>query len=200
MIAKLVKYTLLLAAAASVTSCATRGQHAASTPASADTATPGSSSLVIGGAPRIGSQTGPGVTALPHAVIYKTNGDYDNNVTITLNDSGQAPVSYPGPGDVGTQSTPLRLADGWLLDRRGSIGPKTVFLSYTYDEYHALPQVPAVSTLMSKIIPGARVEEAYRLPMTANAALADTSAVNNLIREGLPGATPLVEVFRLQVK
>ena len=127
---------------------------------------------------------------MPRAVIYRTNGDYNNNVTITLNAAGTAPVSYPGPGDVGVQSEPVVLDGGWLLDRRGGIGVQTHFLTYTYSQYHALPAPPAVETLMDSIIPAARVTEAYRLPLPA--ANVDTAAVNRLIRSGLKDCTPLL--------
>lgn len=122
--------------------------------------------------------------SLPHAVIYRTNGDWDKYVSITLNTQGTAPVSFPDPCDVGGQSVPIHLEDGWLLDRRGGIGPNTVFLDYTYTQYHALEHVPDIDTLMARIIPGARVLETRRLPLPANPA--DTAAVNKLIRSGLP--------------
>lgn len=127
---------------------------------------------------------------MPRAVIYRTNGDYNNNVTITVNAAGTAPVSYPGPGDVGEQSVPVVLDGGWLLDRRGGIGAQTRFLTYTYSRYHELPAPPAVETLMESIIPEARVTAAYRLPLSA--ANVDTAAVNKLIRDGLKDCTPLL--------
>ena len=46
---------------------------------------------------------------------------------------------------------PTRLANGWLLDNRG-ISRNVAFLSYTYEEYAALPSTPRASELMDKII------------------------------------------------
>lgn len=127
--------------------------------------------------------------ALPRTVIYKTNGNYDDNVAIRLNPDGSL-LTFPGPGDVGEQSVPLRLADGWLLDRRGAVGSGTVFLKYTYREYHALAEPPSTAALKTAIIPGAHVTEAYALPRSVQRT--DTAAINALIREGLPGATRFI--------
>ncbi len=119
--------------------------------------------------------------ALPRAVIYKTNGDYTDNVPVTLNAAGTALVSFPAPSDLTDLSTPLPLADGYLLDRRG-VSMNTRFTRYTYDSYRALAAPPSPATLIDSIIPGARVTELHRLDITLQQALGDTAAVNNLIR------------------
>lgn len=123
--------------------------------------------------------------ALPRAVIYKTNGDYRDNVPVTLSDDGTALVSYPAPTDLTELSTPLPLADGYLLDRRG-VSENTRFTRYTYARYRALPASPAPATLIDSIIPGARVTELRRLDITLQQALGDTAAVNDLIRRSVP--------------
>ena len=46
---------------------------------------------------------------------------------------------------------PTPLADGYLLDNRG-IGRNVAFLSYTYEEYAALPSTPSRSELLEKVI------------------------------------------------
>ena len=46
---------------------------------------------------------------------------------------------------------PTPLADGYLLDNRG-IGRNVAFLSYTYEEYAALPATPSPEELMEKVI------------------------------------------------
>lgn len=142
--------------------------------------------VVIGASPKT---TRP-ANYLPRAVIYKTNGDYNNNVTVRVNPSGDALETYPGPGDVGENSVPVALKGGWLWDRRGGIGPGTRFLTYTYAEYHALPQVPDVDVLMSRIIPGARVTEAYRLPILQSEATAEK--IDSIIARGMQFAEPIV--------
>lgn len=119
--------------------------------------------------------------ALPRAVIYKTNGDYRDNVPVTLNAAGTALVSFPAPSDLTDLSTPLPLADGYLLDRRG-VSENSRFTRYTYARYRALPAPPAPATLIDSIIPGARVTVLHRLDITLQQALGDTAAVNDLIR------------------
>jgi hypothetical protein len=62
--------------------------------------------------------------------------------------------SFPAPADLksgGTLRLPTRLADGYLLDNKG-IGPRVAFLSYTYEEYAALTEVPSVETLRQHIV------------------------------------------------
>ncbi len=128
---------------------------------------------------------------MPRAVIYKTNVDVTDHVPVVLNADGTF-LSYPAPSDLNAGQTPVALADGWFLDRRGAIGRGTVFLKYTYKEYEALQQAPSPEQLRAAIMPGAKVTEAYRLPILASEARNDTAVVNNLIRSGLSGATRLV--------
>lgn len=89
--------------------------------------------------------------ALRHAIIYRMAGDYADLVPVTLDSTGTCLVSYPDPVDVRPSSRPEPLIDGWYLDHRG-VGLHTAFLSYTYDEYHALPAVPSQDELMAHIL------------------------------------------------
>ena len=134
----------------------------------------------------------PGAAYLPRAIVYKTSVDVFDKVPLVMNAGHTSLVSFPAPSDIRDSQLPLRLADGWLLDRRGAIGPNTVFTRYTYAEYAALPSTPSLSELMSSIIPGAHVTMAYRLDLTLEQARNDTAAVNTLIRHNLPNATPLI--------
>lgn len=120
--------------------------------------------------------------ALPPAVIYKTNGDYRDNVPVTLNAAGTALVSFPSPSDLTEFSTPLPLTDGYLLDRRG-VSENSRFTRYTYDQYRALAAPPSPATLIDSVIPGARITELRRLDITLQQALGDTAAVNDIIRQ-----------------
>lgn len=122
-----------------------------------------------------------GSQMMPKALAYKTDGDYRLNVPITLNSSRTEIVSYPAPTDINLDMAPVALADGWLLDRRG-VGENTAFTTYTYSEYASLSQAPTVEQLLAAVIPGARVTAMQRLPMTLTEALADTAAVNKLLR------------------
>lgn len=119
---------------------------------------------------------------LPKAVIYRTSGAYNDNVPVILGAAGRL-QSYPAPSDITADSTPLPLADGWLLDRRG-ITPGAAFTRWTYAQYAALPQVPSRAQLLESIIPGAVVTAYERLDMTPTQAAADTAAINAMIRRG----------------
>lgn len=121
--------------------------------------------------------------ALPKAVIYKTSGDFNDNVAVTLDASGKALVSYPAPSDVSASSCPVPLRNGWLLDRRGAIGAHTAFLDCTYARYAAMPSAPSQSEIMNCIIPGAMVTRYIVLPVSANAALADPGLCDMYIPE-----------------
>ena len=130
----------------------------------------GGNDRIIGGAPE------------PSAVVYRTDGDYADNVPVNVSASGRL-LSYPAPCDL-RGSEPIAVADGYLLDRRG-IGPNTVFTRYTYAAYSALPEAPAPDSIMAAIIPGSCVTASITLPMTLTEALADTAAVNTYIRQHL---------------
>lgn len=170
---------------------------AACSSAAKNSETPREAPVVIGGSqPAEGDVAQPviglnrnGAAYLPKAIIYKTNGNYNDLVPVNLNPDGTL-LSYPDPTDVGEFSTPLPLEGGWLLDRRGGIGAGTRFTRWTYSEYHALPQVPSPQQLLDNLVPEARVTAAYRLPVNANAA--DTAVCNGFIRDGLPGCTPIL--------
>lgn len=123
----------------------------------------------------------PAPAAIPRAVIYRTNGDYNDRVMVILDSSRTSLVSFPAPSDVTRSSSPLVMAGGWLLDRRGGIGYNSAFLDWTYADYSALPSAPSPSEIVAHIIPGARVTALEALPLTATEALADTALVNRLI-------------------
>lgn len=122
--------------------------------------------------------------AMPRAVIYKTNGDYINNLPVTLSADGKTVVSYPDPADITDLSAPIPLADGYLLDRRG-VSENSRFTRYTYDSYRQLKAAPSPATLIDSIIPEARITELRRLDITLQKALGDTAAVNRLIRNSV---------------
>ena len=123
-------------------------------------------------------------------MVYKTDGNYADNVPVQMGGGGVI-TSYPAPSDVSPErSTPLAVADGWLLDRRG-ISPRTVFTSYTYAEYAALPSAPTPQQLRAAIIPDAHITAMCTLPMTPASAAADTAAVNAIILHSPDRMTPV---------
>ncbi len=126
----------------------------------------------------------PGVAARPHAIVYRTNGDYANHVPVTLSDDGTTLLSYPDPTDVASGNvTPIALENGYLLDRRG-INSNTAYLDYTYEEYAALESAPSVKELMEHIIAKNAITEIYRLPLHASEAIANPSLCNDFVING----------------
>jgi hypothetical protein len=121
---------------------------------------------------------------LPKAAIYRMSGDYHLNVPISVSASGEL-LSYPDPMDIRPGATPIPLAEGYWLDRRG-VSELTRFTSYTYDEYSQLEKAPSAESLMAHVIAGATLTEVVLLPMRPNEAAKDTAAVNSIIRQGLP--------------
>lgn len=128
---------------------------------------------------------------LPKALIYKTNGDYADKVPVNMSADRSSFVSFPAPSDIRKTSTPIPLADGFLLDRRG-ISSSTVFLDITYKEYSELKSTPSISELRKMIIPGARVTEIVRLPYTLHEAVGNIEGVDSLINRQLPGCEILL--------
>lgn len=139
-----------------------------------------SASSAIDMAPKMGDSAPRSVTAIPKAVIYRTNGDFNNLVPITMSPSGQSVLSFPAPSDITPAQSPVPLIDGYLLDRRG-INAYTAFTKFTYSEYSRLSSTPSTKELKEAILPGAEVTEIVRLPITAIAAASDTALCNDYI-------------------
>jgi len=87
-------------------------------------------------------------------IIYKTSADYNNKVTITLNEEGDQVKSFPAPSDLftnGILAVPVKLKKGYLLDQRG-IHPNSAFTSFTYEEYRNLDTAPSPTELLNSVI------------------------------------------------
>lgn len=120
-----------------------------------------------------------GTAAMPRAVIYKTAGDFRDNVPVQVSADGKL-ISYPAPTDIPARATPVELRDGWLLSPLG-VGSRSVFTSFTLDEYRALPSPPAPSEIMKALLPDGKVTSTLTLPMTPREAMTDTAAANRFI-------------------
>ena len=118
--------------------------------------------------------------ALPMTLVYLTNGDYADNVPVTMDQSGKSLASYPDPHDIHASSRPIKLAEGWLLDRRG-ISSTSVFLDYTYKEYAALESCPSPDELMKHVIKGSCVTEIRQLPLQQWQAVDDPVEASKLV-------------------
>ena len=141
-------------------------------------------------APVASTPARPATATAPDAIVYRTSGDYDALVPVTLDSRGEI-ASYPAVSDIKHSRRPLALAEGYLLDRRG-IGVGVAFTSYTYEQYAALDATPSREQLRASIVARSPLRAMYRLPMSVADAEADTAAVNAIIRAGLPGCEVIV--------
>lgn len=100
--------------------------------------------------------------ALPPVVVYKTTKDYYDKVPVGLSSDKKSIVSFPGKGDVRMgdgYATPVRLHDGYLLDRRG-VGRNSAFTDITYEEYAKIENVTR-KMLMEHILDSEPFEEMW---------------------------------------
>ncbi len=145
-----------------------------------------------------GKMLGGETAALPRATVYKTNGNFNDNVPVTLSADRKEIISFPAPGDISPESAPLPLAEGYLLDRRG-ISANSAFTRYTYESYAALKEVPSLKLLKESIIQGAEVVDIVILPMTLTEAENDTTRCNTIIRNGFPECDTVLHRLAIQL-
>lgn len=129
----------------------------------------------------VSGETSSVAAPAPKATAYRTNGNYSRNVMIRLAPDGSI-AYYPAPGDITPASLPLAIADGWMLDRQGAASENTAFLRYTYAQYAALPEAPALQQLKEAIIPGAKVIATMRLPWSVQEAAGDMTALKQYVK------------------
>ena len=102
-------------------------------------------------------------SAGPTTYIYKTKGNYNNLIPITLSDDKSIISSYPHPKDIyykNVLAIPTQLKDGYLLDNRG-ISKNVAFLNITYEEYSKLDNPPNIDELFEMIIDNNPIVELY---------------------------------------
>lgn len=133
---------------------------------------------------RDGTVIGSRPMALPKGIVYKTSGDFRENVPVRLNADGTL-LGYPAPQDIPENVLPVSLEGGWLLSPVG-VGSNTVFTRYTYSEYRQMKEPPSPEEILKSVIPGAKVTATMELPMTLSEALADTAAVNRFLSVPTP--------------
>lgn len=105
---------------------------------------------------------------IPKATAFKINGPYADKVAVTVAADGRLSY-YPSPSDISASSTPEYIGDGWWLNRQG-LSENSVFTSWTFAEYAALPTTPSPSEIKAHIIPGSAVVEFQHLPFTLSQA------------------------------
>lgn len=130
------------------------------------------------------SQNGYKVTG-PQVVIYKTKDNYYLHVPVNLSPDKKSIVSFPAPSDVvinGELTLPVKLEDGYLLDRRG-IGEGCAFLKWTYHEYSRLNHTPDSNEMMKMILEIDPLTEMYFCGRKSDFKDIE-SELNQIIREG----------------
>lgn len=125
------------------------------------------------------SFTGSSSAFMPKATIFKMNGDYADNVAVTLNAEGNL-AYFPAPTDLSSDSAPYSLGNGWYLNRQG-LSPNSVFTKWTFEEYRAMAKAPTPTEIKAAIIPGARVTDFRQLPVKASEALSDPNICKKYI-------------------
>jgi hypothetical protein len=107
-----------------------------------------------------GPQTG---LSAPHVLIYKTKGNYDTKVPVTLSENKKTITSYPDPTDLlvnGQYCLPTKLKQGYYLDNKG-IGLNIAFINMEYSYYSKLVKPPKIEELMRMIVDSDPLTELY---------------------------------------
>lgn len=131
------------------------------------------------------------VTMLAPTIIYKTTGDYDNLVPVTLNADGTGIATYPARTDVGRNGnylTPVKLDGGYLLDRKG-VTASSAFTDYTYEQYSSLPATPSTSELMKHVKYKQPFIEMYAVEGLSNPSV---EQLNEIIKNGFTGCRAII--------
>jgi len=134
--------------------------------------------------PISGSHNNEG-TPGPRVFVYKTSDNYYLHVPVILSKDKKTVVSYPAPTDLfynGDLAFPVKLENGYLLDRRG-IGEGCAFLQWTYYEYSRLDKTPDQEELLKMILNADPLTELYDCGKRNNFRDIE-SELNLIIREG----------------
>lgn len=121
------------------------------------------------------------------AVIYRMNGDYSDRVPVLMDANRSHLIGFPAPADVMDETGPVRLCEGWWLDRQGMIELNTAFLVFTRNQYSLLDSVPSTGDLMESVMPDAFVTETAVLPFTVRHVLENREQTDSLINSGMHG-------------
>ncbi|MCW3122560.1 MAG: putative lipoprotein [Flavipsychrobacter sp.] len=123
-----------------------------------------------------------GNAAMPSVLVYKTKGDFRNNVSVQLSADKKTIASYPDPSDLkgGDGPAPVKLRKGYLLDKRG-VSWNTAFLKVTNVQYSKLPAAPSAEELYKMILEKDPMTELYNCGPRGKL---KTSEINKLIDGG----------------
>ncbi|MBU4078443.1 hypothetical protein KKE85_02445 [Patescibacteria group bacterium] len=101
----------------------------------------------------------PSGNVYPPIVIYKTHGDYFQQVPVYLSLDKTRVTGYPGIEKMGT-TYPDQLHKDYLLSN-GFVGSNTGFLNITFEEYANLGNTPSSSELFAIILDDSPFIEMY---------------------------------------
>jgi hypothetical protein len=140
--------------------------------------------------------------SIEQAIVYKTIGNFNNLVPVTMNSAKTKITSYPAPLDLmynGRLAKPTLLKNGYLLDNRG-ISVNTVFLKFTYEEYSKMTEAPSLETMMNNIAEKYPFSEIYHCGARSQYSDNGVKKLNTLIDTGFAGCkkeaiTPLQTEF-----
>lgn len=138
--------------------------------------------VVVGGG-SVGYRDSKPVNAIPKATAFRMNGNYADNVAVTLNADGSFSY-FPDPKDITENSKPISLGNGWYLNRQG-ISANSVFTKYTFDEYSKLKSVPCIEELKASIIPGSKVVGMQKLPFSISEAPQHLDSIRQILNKSV---------------
>jgi hypothetical protein len=121
-----------------------------------------------------------GLIAVPQQgfIVYKTKADYFEKVPIQLSEDKNRVISYPAASDLkkkGEYTFPVKLADHYLLDRRG-IGPHTAFLEWDYEKYVESAGTRSTDELLKLVLDADPFIELYHCPSKVD----ETAAIGHI--------------------
>ena len=120
------------------------------------------------------------VNDIPKATAFRMSGDYADNIAVTLSSSGEL-IYFPDPADISANSAPVKLGNGWWLNRQG-LGYGSCFTKYSFNEYANLDKVPSPSDIKGSVIPGAVVIEIRELPFSLSEAMQNIDSIRTYIK------------------
>lgn len=126
----------------------------------------------------------PAATA--RIIVYKTKGNYNNLVPVSMSEDGKKITSYPAPTDLRSGKsyrTPTKLNKGYLLDNKG-INKNVAFLKLTYAQYAQKKSAPTVEELYKLIYKKGPLAEIYDCGVKGSKTTAQLNSIikNNKLR------------------
>lgn len=111
----------------------------------------------------------PPLSMIRKASIFKIDDKYADHVVVCLDYAGNLSY-YPAPSDLNANSAPLKLANGWWLNRQG-FGAGAMVTSFTFEQYRSLDHTPSHQEILNAIIPDAVISDIQSIPISHSQAL-----------------------------